>query len=325
MKDDSEDSGDDRWYGKGKGKGKKRKGDYVQEEEDSDDSDDDLPYARKAAAYRKAKGKGKGKKGKGKGPGEGSSSDVESATEKPKAGEAGAVSAAGEGPDLGGSDSDEGSSEDRKKRMMLARKAGFDWNREARDAELDKLDDKQARYELKRKNREERKAKKYELRAFIAEEDKRRRKAGLEPMTPQEIEDLEPKKKEKRLAREAKAKEKEDRLAARAAKAKGKGWYGGWDSWSGSAWSGGWESSSWAAASSSVDWEEEVEPPPKRPRVEETVADPTSVPEWAKAQTRLFGHLPPLPEKWIRIRSKSTKMVYFYNLDSGESSFEMPS
>ncbi|CAK9112514.1 unnamed protein product [Durusdinium trenchii] len=46
--------------------------------------------------------------------------------------------------------------------------------------------------------------------------------------------------------------------------------------------------------------------------------------EWAGAQERLFGHLPALPPKWIRIVGKSTGKVFFYNMITGESTSSAP-
>jgi len=47
--------------------------------------------------------------------------------------------------------------------------------------------------------------------------------------------------------------------------------------------------------------------------------EPQSVAEWTRAQDRLFGHMTPLPEHWIRLRSKSSGAVYQYNFKTGES------
>jgi len=47
--------------------------------------------------------------------------------------------------------------------------------------------------------------------------------------------------------------------------------------------------------------------------------EPQSVAEWTRAQERLFGHMSPLPEHWIRIRSKNNGAVYRYNFKTGES------
>jgi len=47
--------------------------------------------------------------------------------------------------------------------------------------------------------------------------------------------------------------------------------------------------------------------------------EPQSVAEWTRAQDRLFGHMSPLPDHWIRLRSKSTGAVYRYNVKTGEN------
>merc|ERR1712107_770996 len=52
--------------------------------------------------------------------------------------------------------------------------------------------------------------------------------------------------------------------------------------------------------------------------------DPDTVEEWIALQDAIFGSLPPLPKGWIRIRSKSRGLVYFYNTKTGESTPEMP-
>eukprot|EP00435_Cladocopium_sp_Y103_P058902 s303_g20.t2 len=70
-------------------------------------------------------------------------------------------------------------------------------------------------------------------------------------------------------------------------------------------------------------------PPTQRRRTssaERTRApEPSSKEEWIRAQYRLFGHLKPLPENWIRIKSKSSGNIYFYNTKTGESTFDEPS
>lgn len=45
--------------------------------------------------------------------------------------------------------------------------------------------------------------------------------------------------------------------------------------------------------------------------------------EWRDMQGQ-FKHLPKLPKGWIRIKSKSNGDVYFYNLETSKSSFEIP-
>lgn len=53
--------------------------------------------------------------------------------------------------------------------------------------------------------------------------------------------------------------------------------------------------------------------------------EPDSVEGWVKAQKRLFSGLPKCPKGWIRIRSKSRGLVYFYNVDDGRSQPDFPS
>jgi len=63
-------------------------------------------------------------------------------------------------------------------------------------------------------------------------------------------------------------------------------------------------------------------PPRKQPRT--SLPDPQTPEEWAEVQDELFPGLAPLKKGWIRIRSKSKGLVYFYNIDSGESSAVEP-
>merc|ERR1712151_699211 len=63
---------------------------------------------------------------------------------------------------------------------------------------------------------------------------------------------------------------------------------------------------------------------PRRSAPPENEADPDTVEGWAAAQQRLFGGLPPLPKGWIRMRSKTKGLIYYYNLDSGESKSTEP-
>lgn len=51
---------------------------------------------------------------------------------------------------------------------------------------------------------------------------------------------------------------------------------------------------------------------------------PDSIEGWKEAQARLFGHLPKPPAGWIRIKSRSKDVVYFYNESTGVSKKEMP-
>lgn len=48
-----------------------------------------------------------------------------------------------------------------------------------------------------------------------------------------------------------------------------------------------------------------------------------TVAQWAEAQAQ-FAHLPVLPPGWIRIRSNSTRSIYYYNLTTNETSFTDP-
>lgn len=45
---------------------------------------------------------------------------------------------------------------------------------------------------------------------------------------------------------------------------------------------------------------------------------------WVEVQDSLFGTLPPLPAGWIRIRSRSQDLIYFYNVDTQASTKEEP-
>lgn len=62
---------------------------------------------------------------------------------------------------------------------------------------------------------------------------------------------------------------------------------------------------------------------PKRPKQSSSKThaneDPTTTEGWVEAQDRLFGNLPPLKDGWIRIRSKSSGLVYYYSTKNGES------
>lgn len=70
---------------------------------------------------------------------------------------------------------------------------------------------------------------------------------------------------------------------------------------------------------------EEAPPAAKRRKatdasqVLETAKEPDSLEGWKAAQDRLFGHMRPLRKGWIRIRSKSKGLLYYYNVVSGES------
>lgn len=52
--------------------------------------------------------------------------------------------------------------------------------------------------------------------------------------------------------------------------------------------------------------------------------EPTSVAEWRASQDRLFGDLRQLPGNWIRIRSKSSGNLYYYDTKTGASQFDEP-
>lgn len=52
--------------------------------------------------------------------------------------------------------------------------------------------------------------------------------------------------------------------------------------------------------------------------------EPSTTEGWKKAQSRLFGGLPPLKNGWIRIRSKTTRLVYYYNTLTGASTPDEP-
>ena len=69
-------------------------------------------------------------------------------------------------------------------------------------------------------------------------------------------------------------------------------------------------------------------PPAQRqrqePEQEPSIKEPSTKEEWIQAQSRLFGHLKPLPQNWIRIKSKSSGQIYFYNSATGESTFDEP-
>merc|ERR1712187_119598 len=45
--------------------------------------------------------------------------------------------------------------------------------------------------------------------------------------------------------------------------------------------------------------------------------------EWEREQSQ-FADLPKIPPEWLRIRSKSTGEVYFYNKNTRESTFDLP-
>ena len=57
----------------------------------------------------------------------------------------------------------------------------------------------------------------------------------------------------------------------------------------------------------------------------DAAAQPKTIEEWKSAQGRCFGHLKPLPTNWIRMYSRTTGKMYFYNVDTGQSKVEEPS
>merc|ERR1712054_342805 len=114
----------------------------------------------------------------------------------------------------------------------------------------------------------------------------------------------------------------------------GSGWDKGWDKGKGK-WKDGWSKGKRRRRRDDDDSDEEDDEPPRKkkkaaplaedpPRRDSAAEDPKSVPEWIKAQATLFGHLPRLPQNWIRIRSKSQGTIYFYNTKTGVSAFDFP-
>jgi len=57
---------------------------------------------------------------------------------------------------------------------------------------------------------------------------------------------------------------------------------------------------------------------------EAPMEEPETKEGWIKHQKAFFGNLPPLPTGWIRIRSKSSGNVYYYNVDTGQSTPNAP-
>jgi len=53
-------------------------------------------------------------------------------------------------------------------------------------------------------------------------------------------------------------------------------------------------------------------------------AEPDTPEGWLAVQNKFFAGLPALKKGWIRIRSKSKGLVYYYNIDNGESSAVEP-
>jgi len=60
------------------------------------------------------------------------------------------------------------------------------------------------------------------------------------------------------------------------------------------------------------------------PVVEDEVEEPDSLEGWIAMQDTIFGDLPPLPRNWIRIRSKTKGLVYYYNTKNGQSTPNEP-
>jgi len=54
-----------------------------------------------------------------------------------------------------------------------------------------------------------------------------------------------------------------------------------------------------------------------------TTSGEKTVLSWAHEQHQ-FGHMPPLPEGWIRVPSKSVNGIYYVNLVTGQSTFDWP-
>lgn len=54
------------------------------------------------------------------------------------------------------------------------------------------------------------------------------------------------------------------------------------------------------------------------------ISSPRTAEEWAKAQDQFVG-LPPLPEGWIRVKSRTSGVIYFCCKETGETTFVHPS
>lgn len=61
--------------------------------------------------------------------------------------------------------------------------------------------------------------------------------------------------------------------------------------------------------------------PQQQPPGNETT--PRSASDWAKDQEQ-FAHLPPLPEGWMRVKSRTTDAVYYFCKETGETTFTEP-
>lgn len=81
-----------------------------------------------------------------------------------------------------------------------------------------------------------------------------------------------------------------------------------------------------ADAGAADDGEDEALPPRLAPPLkrQKTDGDPDSVEGWIIQQNQIFHGMPKLQKNWIRIRSKSTGLVYYYNVESGESTTTEP-
>eukprot|EP00929_Paragymnodinium_shiwhaense_P018707 TRINITY_DN1298_c1_g1_i1.p1 TRINITY_DN1298_c1_g1~~TRINITY_DN1298_c1_g1_i1.p1 ORF type:complete len:321 (+),score=68.28 TRINITY_DN1298_c1_g1_i1:114-1076(+) len=140
--------------------------------------------------------------------------------------------------------------------------------------------------------------------------------------------------------REGKGSDKDDSWG----KGKGAGW-NSWSGWGSGSWSSYWggvsrDDSWWSAASPSPsEGEEDSEREAKKRKVSapedeeskkydpaELQNDPPAgdVVRWTQLQDTLFSHLPPLPENWLRLRSKTHRCIYYYNKATGESKYEKP-
>lgn len=69
---------------------------------------------------------------------------------------------------------------------------------------------------------------------------------------------------------------------------------------------------------------DEDEEDPLAPLDLDALDEPSTTEGWVKAQARIFGGMPPLKDGWIRIRSKTTRLVYYYNTKTGASSPDEP-
>jgi len=70
--------------------------------------------------------------------------------------------------------------------------------------------------------------------------------------------------------------------------------------------------------------EEEAADPTTADPPADNEAEPTTTEGWIAAQDRLFHGQPKLKAGWIRIRSKTRGLVYYYNTKNGESSGQAP-